>query len=46
MKTGFQKTEAFILSKRTNKYISRYFKIDENMYNFQLQAMCYYSDLE
>ena len=35
-----------MLSKCTNKYMSRYFKIGENMYNFMLQAMCYYSDLE
>ena len=27
--------------------MSRYFKIGESMYyNFMLQAMCYYSDLE
>ena len=26
--------------------MSRYFKIGENMYNFMLQAMFYYSDLE
>ena len=46
MKTGFQTTGTFILSKCTNKYMSRYFKIGENMYNFMLQAMSYYSDLE